>query len=162
MKYLQETTLWLFICFGALVLGATVFQMIVLVPMMSQDLPASLLAFNQNGVKPAIFWTSPLLAAGFLFGIVTAVLHWRTARRAWLLAAILLVIFAAIFDVVYCLPRLGKMGFLLDGAPAINDTAQLARVAREWIRADFLRFWALILPAFLCSLRALSIPPQSR
>lgn len=162
MKYLQEITLWLFICFGALVLGATVFQMIVLVPMMSQDLPTSLLAFNQNGVKPAIFWTSPLLAAGFLFGILAAVLHWQTTRRTWLLAAILLVVLAVIFDVGYCLPRLSRMGFLLDGTPAINDAAQLARIAREWIRADALRFWVLIIPTLLCSLRALSIPRQDR
>ncbi|MBI1760910.1 MAG: hypothetical protein HYR56_05670 [Acidobacteria bacterium] len=160
MKYLQESALWLFICFAAIGLGAMVFQMVVLVPVVAHDLPGSVLAFNQNGIKPAVFWTSPLLAANFLLGLLATALHWRTTRRYWVLAAIGLAVLAEIFTVVYCLPRLSMMGFLLTGNALLSDGAQLTRVAHEWMRADVLRFWALIVPAFLCALKALSIPLQ--
>lgn len=160
MKYLQECTLWLFVCFVAVIVGATIYQLVVLVPTVSADLPSSLLAFNQNGINPAVFWTSPAMLAGFLLGSLAAALHWRTARRYWVLAAISLVILAEAFTVVYLLPRLSQMGFLLTGNAMLSDGAQLTRVAREWIRADVLRFWVLLVPAFLCALKALSIPFQ--
>ena len=160
MKYVQELSLWLFICFAALGLGATVFQMVVLIPVVAHDLPNSVLAFNQNGVKPAVFWTSPIMSANFLLGLLAAALHWRTTRRYWVLAAIGLAIVAEIFTVIYCLPRLSMMGFLLTGNALLSDGAQLTCVAREWMRADVWRFWVLIVPAFFCALKALSIPLQ--
>ncbi|MFN7944243.1 MAG: hypothetical protein U0Z53_02605 [Blastocatellia bacterium] len=158
MKRIQEYSLWLFLCFGALGLGATVYQMMVIVPAFAHNLPDSLLAFNQSAVKTAVFWTSPWMRLGALTGLIALIVHWRTARRAWLMAALALIILAFGFTFIYFYPRLAMMGFTLQGQPAVTDGKLLARAASEWVSADQWRFWTMIVPAYLCSLKALSIP----
>lgn len=158
MKYAREITLWLFVIIGAVFFGATIYQMMVMVPVFARELPSSLYAFNQSGVRMAVFWTSPLMPIGFVAGLFALTLHWRTPRRNWLAAAILLAVAAEVFTILYFVPRLRTMGFLLNGAPANPDGAFLTRSANEWVRADVWRFWLMLVPSFLCSLKALTVP----
>lgn len=46
---------------------------------------------------------------------------------------------------------LGTMGFTPDGAATNAAGAFLTCAVIDWVRADVLRFWALVIPSFLCS-----------
>lgn len=116
MKQLKDITLFLYILGGAILFGGTVYQMIVMVPEFSRDIPNGMIGLAHSQVKPKLFWISPLLPAGFLLGIIALVLNWKTKRRYWLLASCLVGIAAEVFTIIYFYPRLKIMG-IIDGNP---------------------------------------------
>ena len=116
MKQVKDITLFLYILGGALLLGGTVFQMLVIVPEFSRDIPNGMIGLAHSQVKPKLFWTSPLLPAGFLLGIIALVLNWKTQRRYWLLVSCIAGIAAEVFTIIYFYPRLKIMG-IIDGNP---------------------------------------------
>ncbi len=152
----QNITLWLFLCWIAITIGATVYQMVVCVPAWDGKHPESLVAFLKV-VNPGTFWRSPLLGTGLLAGIATMVLHWGTVRQPWLLGSVGLGIIATVVTALWFIPRLKTMG-MIDGHVPLDNPALVAKTLREWVIGDHLRFWVLVVPAFLLGLKALSTP----
>ncbi|MEJ7611046.1 MAG: hypothetical protein WKF88_07695 [Ferruginibacter sp.] len=158
---LQDISLWGYIFFGAIGLGATVYQMMVIVPEFERDIPHGMTAFAQSHVEPRDFWTSPILNIGYLLVIITLVANWKTKRRKWLVLSIAFMIAASIFTMLYFIPRLKIMGILDDKAS--TDLTLLTQTIKEWIITDKVRFWLTIVPAFFFALKAATVhPTESR
>ncbi len=156
-RNLMETMAWMNVAAMAILLGATVFQMMVIVPEYHRDLPRGMVAFAASGVMPANFWASPLVRWLEIVPLLAMVLHWKTPRRNWLLIGTVCFVAGAAATVLYFYPRMAAMGLTTGGRHAA-DLAVLATAVREWIVADQIRFWLAIVPAFLLSLKALTVP----
>lgn len=152
----QDIFLWLYLFGGAIVVGATVYQMIVIVPEYSRDAPNGMMAFARSHIDPRNFWRSPLGTISNVIMIVALITNWKPPRRKWLILSIVFGLAAGIFTMVYFLPRLQIMGLIDDKTS--GDLSLLKLTIKEWINADMLRFWILIVPAFFFGLKAVSDP----
>lgn len=152
---LRDVPLWLSVIFGAVIVGGTVFQLMVLVPEYSRDIPSGMIEFARGKIEPGFFWVlvSPLT---ILLTLITLVTNWRTPRKIWVILGFLTSLGASLLTGIYFMPRLMLMG-LIDHNPT-TDLELLTRTINEWVFADTLRFVLLILPSFLFFLKALSTP----
>lgn len=155
----RDVPLWLSVILGAVFLGATVFQMMVLVPEYYRDIPNGMIQFAHGPIEPKAFWASPLGPVTAVIMIVTLITNWRTPRRTWIILSFVTVIAANVFTFVYFVPRLRIMG-LLDHVTT-QDPELLARTINEWVFADEVRFALLVIPSFLFMLKALTIPASA-
>ncbi|MEO6454586.1 MAG: hypothetical protein ABIN97_10955 [Ginsengibacter sp.] len=153
---LQDISVWLYLFSGAIVVGATVYQMFVIIPEFSRDAPDGMIAFAQSHVDPRNFWRSSMGIYSNLVTIIALIINWKTGRRKWLLLSIAFGIGAGIFTVVYFVPRLQIMGLIDDKTS--GDSVLLITTIKEWIIADKWRFWILAVPAFFFGLKAATVP----
>ncbi len=63
---------------------------------------------------------------------------------------------ATIFTLIYFIPRLKIMG-IMDDQPSMH-LELLTVTIKQWVSADYWRFWILIVPAFFFGLKAVTIP----
>lgn len=143
---------------GAVMLGGTVYQMLVINPAWGGDLPGSLPRFFQGSQWPAAFarfWAHPVLSMYplFLIGALTALWPDRR-RRAWLLATLGLVVVVAVWTGVYFIPAIDVL-FVRAGAGL--TPAQITAQAGAWLFWDRIRF-VLITAAWLTALEAYGAP----
>ncbi len=152
---IRETTLWIGMFFMSILIGATVYQMIVVVPAFSRDIPNGMIEFARGHVQTKTFWTSPIMPIGFLISILALILNWRTRRKKWLLLSVSLAALAEVLTMIFVFPQLKIMG-LLDGNPS-TDTTMLTSTIKRWIVVDQLRFFILAVPSFFLYLKALTL-----
>jgi hypothetical protein len=137
----------------ALLLGATVYETIVMAPNYERDIPASIDLARQflTRVTPAHYFRiiSPLTQLLLVAGVVV---HWGAAdARGWLLTALGALLVADVITFRFHYPRLNIM--FKDPIP--NDPVRLRRAAREWAVGNLVR-GALLLVAFLSVLLAVT------
>ena len=152
---IRETTLWLGMFFMSILIGATIYQMIVIVPEFSRDMPNGMIGFAKGNIQTNKFWTSPIIPIGFLISIIALVLNWQTARRKWLLTSISISVLAEVLTLIFVFPQLKIMG-LIDGTSS-TDATLLSNTINNWIMVDYVRFFLLALPSFFLYLKALTI-----
>lgn len=156
MKLIQDALLWLYIFAIAVLIGATVYQMFVIVPEFTRDFPNGMIELSKGNVIPGNFWATPIVFLSTLILPLLAIsFNWKTSRRKWLLMAFGLGMATTIWTGMYFIPRLEIMG--LRGLPVTTDVALLRVTVDEWIKADHVRLWLVIVPAFACLLKAASL-----
>ena len=158
-KILSEFTLWLGMLFCSIVVGATIYQMIVIVPEYYRDIPHGMIEFARGHFLPKAFWTSPIMPLGCLAMIGALIFNWNNSRRKWLLLSVVLIGLAEIVTILFIFPQMKIMG-LLDGNPS-TDLDLLTQSIRQWVLSDHLRFWLLLMPAYFIYLKALTIKNDS-
>lgn len=157
--------LWLAVLVGGPLLGAKLFDLLVLVGAWGADPPASLAMMPYGKAWPVdtgVFFI-PFSAAMLIAGFGALVAGWRTPwRYRWLL----------------CLPSIGILLLLIltvaafwpmnaalyyHGIRSPNDTitdAQSIAMAQRWVTLDWVRVGGAV-AAFVAPLRALTLPwPQ--
>ena len=152
---IRETTLWIGTFFMSILTGATVYQMIVIVPAFSRDIPNGMIEFAGGHIQTKTFWTSPILPIGFLISIIALILNWKTPRKKWLLLSLSLAALGEVLTIIFVFPQLKIMG-LLDGNPSA-DTTLLTNTIKRWVVVDQLRFFILGVPSFFLYLKALTV-----
>jgi hypothetical protein len=156
MKIIQDALVWLYIIAIANILGATVYQMFVIVPEFTRGFPNGMIDLSTSNVIPGNFWGSPIILLSTLVIPLLAIpFNWKTPRRKWLLLAFCFGMVASVSTTIYFIPRLAIMG-LLD-QPVTTDIALLRRTVDEWIIGDHLRFWLLVIPCFATLIKAASV-----
>ena len=151
MAHIRTATTWLYILGGSILLGATIYQMIVVVPAFAYDLPNSMAAFNETAVKTPAFWTSPIGPLTGVFGLVAVLTSRRTPACRWLLLSVVLALLAEVVTFVWVFPMLKAMGFIAGATKPVADAA-LAAVTRRWVMVDELRCVFLVVPSFVAGL----------
>ena len=137
----------------ALLLGATVYETIVMAPNYERDIPASIDLARQflQRVTPAHYFRiiSPLTQ---LLLVVSVVACWGVSgARWWLLTALGALALADIITFTFHYPRLS----IMFREPIPHDPVRLRRAAREWAVGNLVR-GALLVGAFLSVLLAVT------
>lgn len=153
---IKDGSVWLSVFGLAILVGATVFQMLVIVPEFNRDIPNGMISFAASQVEPRYYWTSPIILGSYLLPFLALFFNWKTPRRKWLLISTILFFVVVGVTEFYFIPRLIIMG-ITNNKPS-EDLALLTQTIKEWIFADQLRFWIFIVPSFFFALKALSIP----
>lgn len=157
--------LWLAVLVGGPLLGAKLFDLIVLAGAWGANLPASLAMMPYGEAWPVdtgVFFI-PFLAAMLIAGFGALIARWRTPwRYRWLLClpsvGILLLL---VLTVVAFWPMNAALYYHGIGSPkdTISD-AQSVAMTHRWIVLDWIRV-AGATAAFVAPLRALNLPwPQ--
>jgi hypothetical protein len=153
---LQDTPIWLYNFMLAIGVGATVYQMMVIIPEFTRDIPNSMIALANSQIIPGNFWGSPLFGiSSLVLPIIALILNWKTPRRKWLLLSFGFGIAASVFTSIYFIPRLKIMG--LFGQPPTTDVGLLILTIKQWVFADHFRFWLTVVPAFFFALKAATV-----
>ena len=148
---LQHVLLTLSLVVVALLLGASVYESVVMAPNFAHDIPGSIEATRRFLVRrtPAHFFRrlSPI-AQVLLLG--SAIASWSTAVRWPVVGGLGLLILLDVITFTFHYPRLA----ILFRDPLPGSPEQLRRAAREWAGGNILRI-VLLLTAFLTVLHAL-------
>jgi hypothetical protein len=137
----------------ALLLGATVYETIVMAPNYERDIPASIDLARQflRRVTPAHYFRiiAPLTQ---LLLVASVVVSWGVpGARWWLLTALGALALADVITFTFHYPRLS----IMFKEPIPHDPARLRHAAREWAVGNLVR-GALLVGAFLSVLLAVT------
>jgi hypothetical protein len=138
----------------ALLLGATVYESVVMAPNYERDVPSSIALARQflRRTTPAHFFRvlSPLTQLLLLAGLTAS---WPLAAARWrILAALVLLVLLDLITYAFHYPRLAVMFKL----PLPEDSSRVLRAAREWAWGNLVRA-VLLVVAFLSALQAVTI-----
>ncbi|MGH9620159.1 MAG: DUF1772 domain-containing protein [Candidatus Acidiferrales bacterium] len=160
---LSSLALWAFVLGTAFILGAGLYETLVVVPFWADDAPRSLLANNpllRVQIRAGrFFWSSatPILGLLALAALLTS---FGLPRRqmAWRLSATVLLLITTMVTLLYFRPSVINM-VVYHGAGQTGDA--LASAARLWVSLNWLRIAAVA--ASLClGLRTLVLPASRR
>lgn len=155
-----EVLLWTALFLVSIILGASVYQRLSLIPEWGGDLPGSLVTYFQGTTAAASmgrFWASPILPAAALLLIGTLVANWQDqGRRAWLGIASVFFLAALIWTFVWFVPQ-GVIPLMAQAGAGMTPQEITAR-AQAWIFWDWFRM-ALTAAAYFALLQALTHRP---
>ena len=161
MRMIASATLWLFVLGTALILGAGLYEALVVVPFWSAGAPASLVKGNPLLKVPIrsgqVFWPFFTPALG-LIALLALVTGFGTPSRhfVWRVAATGLLLIVSIVTLVYFRPTIIRM--VIDHGAGRTPEA-LGEQASRWVALNWVRVLAVA-----CSLamgvRALLLPLQ--
>lgn len=159
MRSISSVTLWLFIVGTAFILGAGVYETLVVVPFWSNGAPASLSEANpllQVQIRAGYaFWQyyTPALALIALLALLTS--FGAPARHlAWRLAATGMLILVSIGTLAYFRPVVIQM---VVNHGAGRGPEALAAEARRWVGLNWVRIGA-VAASLAMGIRALLLP----
>ncbi len=160
-----QMLVWIFVILCAIVIGAGLYEMRVIVPLWAHAPPESVWEFAAQRVNNPLytpnsgtrFWifVTPL---HLLISIVTFffALKMEGAKRRWLLIATAIFVMMHLSALLYFVPAIDK---LFSSRAANMDVAEVVSRARWWVNLSWGRF-VLDLVGFLCGLRALQLPAK--
>ncbi len=161
---ITEISLWVFIiCLGILI-GATVFEALVITPLWAGSPPESVRGWNENpryAIESRIFFG--LIAPALLLStLVSLIAGWNMpwTRRKWLVAAVICSFIGFFATVLFFVPILRETTFTRGAG--LSD-AEIVEKVSSWVTYNW---WRMALQTFgwLAALRALSLrylPPNS-
>jgi hypothetical protein len=138
----------------ALLLGATIYESVVMAPNYERDIPTSIELARQflKRTTPAHYFRiiTPLTQLLFLASLLAS---WQIPAARWrLLTALGVLVLLDVITFAFHYPRLA----IMFKAPMAEDAARLRRAAREWALGNIVR--ALLLAgALLSALQAVTI-----
>ena len=159
MRSIASLMLWLFVIGTSLILGAGLYEALVVVPFWSVGAPASLAEGNpllQVHVRAGhVFWQyfTPVLGLITLLAMLTS-FGAPLRHLAWRLAATGLMLLVSIATLVYFRPVL--IGMLINHGAGLTPEA-LAAEARRWVALDWVRDIA-VAASLAMGIRALLLP----
>lgn len=158
MRMLSSVTLWIFVIGSGFILGAGIYEAVVVVPFWANGAPQSLMADNPLLRVPIrageAFWSvvTPALAiialAALLTSFGTAHLH-----MVWRLAGTGLFLLTAIVTLTYFRPSVIQM--VHHGAGRMNQ--ELVADAKRWVVLNWFRIGA-VAASLAMGVRALLLP----
>lgn len=158
---LGETILWIALLLVSVVIGASVYQRISLIPEWGGALPDSLISYFRGTHAAASigrFWVSVLPPAALVMMLALAT-NWRASqRRKWVAAGAALFFAMLIWTELYFVPK-GVIPLMAHAGEGMSGEAITAS-ANAWIFWDWFRM-AGTLAAYLCLLTAISIRPKA-
>lgn len=152
-----EPVLWAALLFVGVIIGASVYQRISLIPEWGGALPGSIATYFQ-GTNAANsigrFWSTVLPAAALVL-IVAVLTNWYApARRLWLGVAALLFFAMLVWTEVYFIPK-GVIPLMVRAGAGLSPD-EITRRAQAWIFWDWFRTAGTV-AAYLALLKAATV-----
>ncbi len=154
-QIIRESILWISLILVSIIVGGTIYQMLVIVPEFNRDIPNAMIGFARGHILTKSFWGAPFQDLCLLFLIASTIFNWKNGRRYWILGTTILAVLSIVLTIIIAVPQLQIMG-ILDGKPS-NDIELLTKTIKTFTMFDQLRFWTLIFPAYLLLIRAITI-----
>jgi hypothetical protein len=159
MRLLPSLTLWIFVIATAFILGASLYETLVVVPFWAGNAPQSLMESNPFLRVPIrsgqVFW--PVVTPGLGIAALAAFLtSFGLPQREmiWRLSATGLILLMTISTLAYFRPSIINM-VVHHGAGRSGEA--LAASAKMWVALNWLRF-AVVAASLGMGLRALTLP----
>ena len=128
----------------ALNFGGTWYQMMVLYPEWSGNLPQSLTTFFGDGrwfVAQTRFWQNPATDIGLPAFVIALIVSWPYRRRRnWMLIALLILLPVIVATAAWFIP--GVMRLMRDAGRGLSPE-EITRSAQAWLFWDRVRFAAV-------------------
>lgn len=145
--------LWIAVVAWGFWLGGLIYEMVVIIPLWSANLPQSVLEWNSRPdfiVNPTRFYL-PTVITLILSSLLVMVLNWKSRnQRIWLILSTVCVITAFVFTLLYFFP---KNDVLFRNQVSGLSGDEITAIANAWIRANYLRVVMMIV-GFFSALKA--------
>lgn len=152
-----EFLLWIAVIAWGFWLGGLIYEMVVIIPLWSGNLPNSVIEWNSRPdyrVNPTRFYL-PIVVILILSSSLATVLNWKCRnRRIWLILSTICVITAFVFTLIYFFPK-NDVLFRFQNSGLSGE--EITAIAHSWIQGNYIRVAIMILGLF-AALKAFSLP----
>ncbi len=149
--------LWIAVVAWGFWLGGLIYEMVVIIPLWSANLPNSVLEWNSRPdfvVNPTRFYL-PTAITLILSSLLAMILNWKSRnQRIWLILSTICVITTFVFTLLYFFP---KNDVLFRNQVSGLSGEEITAIANSWIKANYLRVMIMII-GFFAALKAFSLP----
>ena len=108
MNLIARFFLWMTVVAWGFWLGGLLYEMVVITPLWSANLPQSVIEWNSRPeftVNPTRFYI-PIVLTLILSSLLAAILNWKSGNsRLWLIVSSLCAIAAFVFTIIYFFPK---------------------------------------------------------
>lgn len=157
MSFIARILLWIAVAAWGFWLGGLMYEMVVLMPLWSANLPQSVLEWNSRPdfvINPTRFYL-PIVITLILSSFLATILNRKSGnQRLWLIISTVCAIAAFVFTIIYFFP---KNDVLFRNQNAGLSGAEITAIANAWIRANWIRFGMMIV-GFFAALKFFSQP----
>lgn len=155
MNFVAGVLLWIAVAAWGFWLGGLIYEMTVIIPLWSANLPKSVLEWNSRPdfvANPTRFYI-PIVLTLILSSLLATILNWKSRhRRFWLIVSTACVITAFAFTLIYFFP---KNDVLFRSQNTGLSGEEITAIAHAWIRANYIRLGIMIV-GFFAALKAFS------
>jgi Domain of unknown function (DUF1772) len=148
IQIIAKIMLWLAVVAWALWFGGLVYEMVVIMPLWSTNLPNSVLEWNSRPnfvINPTRFY-------------LPIVLNWKSrSQKTWLILSTVCVITAFVFTLIYFFP---KNEVLFRNQIAGLNGEEITAIANAWIRGNWIRV-GMMTVGFFAALKAFGLPKDN-
>lgn len=157
MNFVGRFLIWIAVAAWGFWLGGLIYEMVVIIPLWSANLPSSVIEWNSRPnftVNPTRFYL-PVVITLILSSLSATILNWKSGnRRIWLILSTVCVITAFVFTLIYFFP---KNEVLFRNQNAGLSGEEITAIANAWIRANWIRV-GIMFTGFFAALKAFSLP----
>ena len=157
MNSAARILLWITVIAWGFWLGGLIYEMVVITPLWSANLPNSVIEWNTRPdfvINPTRFYL-PIVLALILSSLLATILNWKSdSRRIWLILSTVCVITTFAFTLVYFFP---KNEVLFRSQFTGLSGEEITMIANAWTRANWIRVGIMIV-GFFAALRAFNLP----
>jgi len=156
-NYFARILLWIAVITWGFWLGGLIYEMIVIVPLWSANLPQSVIEWNSRPnfvMNPTKFYL-PTVITLILSSSLGMILSWKSRnQRLWLILSTVCAIAAFVFTLIYFFP---KNDVLFRNQNTGLSGEAIAEIAYAWIRGNWIRV-GMMTVGFFAALKAFSLP----
>jgi len=155
MNFAARILIWIAVAAWGFWLGGLIYEIVVIIPLWSANLPNSVLEWNSRPnfvANPTRFYI-PIVLTLILSSLLATILNWKSRnQRLWLILSTVCVITAFVFTLVYFFP---KNDVLFRNQISGLSGEEITAIAHAWIQANYFRLGIMIV-GFFAALKALS------
>lgn len=154
---IAKILLWIAVIAWGIWLGGLIYEMVVIMPLWSANLPQSVIEWNSRPdfvVNPTRFYI-PTVITLILSSSLAMVLNWKSSNhRIWLILSSICAISVFVFTIIYFFPK-NDVLFRYQNVGLSGE--EITAIANAWVRGNWIRVGMMIV-GFFAALKAFSLP----
>lgn len=157
MNKIGRYFLWISVAAWSLWFGGLMYEMAVVTPLWSANLPNSAVEWNSRPnfmLIPTPFY-APIAVTTILSALLAAIFGWKSGnRKVWLILSTVCAAATLAFTLIYFFP---KNEVLFHNQNTGLSGEEITAIGNAWLRANYLRV-AIMIIGFFAALKAFSSP----